>query len=164
MHRRLASWNYWLQVESELKSKTKYKLWIEVHRHTHYCIDNPAFQTPIGIPCKIRKKLAVEKILQQIYDHYFREFWNENAIKLNKLLITIALSGCLMSPIPYLWYFTAPRRFVILLMRVFVIRARVELLPRSEMLVRYFMDDAALSLASALVLATAESELCSSCR
>lgn len=56
----------------------------------------------------------------------------------------------------YFWYLTAPRRFVMLLMRVFVNCARVELLPpRSEMLVRYLIDDDELSLRSDLVIAAA---------
>lgn len=43
----------------------------------------------------------------------------------------------------YFWYFTAPRRFVMLLMRVFVnwaIAVLLLLLPKSDMLVRYIID------------------------
>lgn len=42
----------------------------------------------------------------------------------------------------YFWYLTAPRRFVILLMRVFVRRSNaVLLLPKSDILLRYFIND-----------------------
>lgn len=55
----------------------------------------------------------------------------------------------------YFWYLTAPRRFVILLMRVFVKRSNaVVLLPKSDMLVRYFINEA-LSLLAVLELAAA---------
>lgn len=49
----------------------------------------------------------------------------------------------------YFWYLTAPRRLVILLMRVFVFCTNALLLPKSDMLVRYFTDE---SLPDQLVL------------
>lgn len=59
----------------------------------------------------------------------------------------------------YFWYLTAPRRFVMLLMRVFVNWTSAVLLPpRSDMLVRYIIDET-LSLLSELVLAAAASLL-----
>lgn len=43
----------------------------------------------------------------------------------------------------YFWYLTAPRRFEMLLMRVFVSRSKaVILLPNSDKLLRYFINEA----------------------
>lgn len=67
-------------------------------------------------------------------------------------IISIELMDC-----TNFWYFTAPRRFVILLMRVFVNRAKAVLLPpRSDMLLRYVFD-VPLSLLSDVKLAAAPS-------
>lgn len=79
-------------------------------------------------------------------------YWNQNkSFNLIVVFELIEMNGLSVFCLIYFWYLTAPRRLVILLMRVFVFCTNVLLLPKSDMLVRYVTDE---SLPDQLVLAS----------
>lgn len=113
------------------------------HNTTHRYIDILVFQIPIKILYRMHKTLVVEKILQRIYGHLYHVFYFSR--KKKKIIICVLYSNVFHSLVfvIYFWYLTAPRRFVMLLIRVFVIcTIAVVLFPKSDILVRYIIDEA----------------------